>query len=287
MSEWRTIGQAFHALLKRAREGGELAPAWADFARAAEATRGRPPMHLAILFDCIAELERGAGGRPLVILEHGCGAGLIAMYLLALGHRGVWGVDVGGDMTGQNRVLREVLGIHEARFSIYDGRRLSLGDGTADLVFSQQVLEHVTDDVIDAYYAEEARILRPGGLAYHQLPHRWGPYDSHSRTWFLHWFPRSVRMAGYRALKRNPDYLARIIHLRAPGAHFRRARAFIGPVRDLTVERLTRLPDMTSYEGSARLRRMIHAAVRAPVLGPLAGFALKRLAMLDTVAVRR
>jgi len=287
LSDWRTIGQAFHALLKRAREGGELAPAWADFARAAEATRGRPPMHLLILLDCIAELERGAGGRALVILEHGCGAGLIAMYLLALGHRGVWGVDVGGDMAAQNRILREIHGIHEARFSIYDGRHLPLGDGAADLVFSQQVLEHVTDDVIDAYYAEEARILRPGGLAYHQLPHRWGPYDSHSRTWFLHWFPKPVRMAGYRALKRNPDYLARIMHLRAPGAHFRRARAFIGPVRDLTVERLTRLPDMASYEGSARLRRMIHTAVRVPLLGALAGFALKRLAMLDTVAVRR
>ena len=154
-------------------------------------------------------------------------------------------------------------------------------------MFSQQVLEHVTDEVIDAYYAEEARILRPGGLAYHQLPHRWGPYDSHSRTWFLHWLPKPVRLAGYRALRRNPDYLARIMHLRAPAAHFRRARAFIGPVRDLTVDRLTRLPDMASYEGSVRLRRMIHTAVRVPLLGPLAGFALKRLAMLDTVAVRR
>jgi SAM-dependent methyltransferase len=209
------------------------------------------------------------------------------MYLLALGYRGAWGVDVGGDMAGQNRVLREAMGIAEPRFSIYDGRRLALGDGAADLVFSQQVLEHVTDDVIDAYYAEEARVLRPGGLAYHQLPHRWGPYDSHSRSWFLHWFPRPLRLAGYRLLKRNPDYLDRIMHLRAPGAHFRRARAFIGPVRDRTVERLTRLPDMASYEGSARLRRLIHGAVRLPVLGPLAAFALKRLAMLDTVAVRR
>jgi len=287
MSDSKAVNQAYHALLKASREGASLAEPWAAFVRACEATRARPPLHLTILFDCLAQLERGSKGRQLTILEHGCGAGQNTMYLLALGYRGAWGVDVGGDHSAQNRVIREVLGISEQRISLYDGRQLPLADGTVDLVFSQQVLEHVTDDLIDAYYADEARVLRPGGLAYHQFPHIFGPYDSHSRCWFLHWFPRPIRRAGYRLLDRNPDYLDQIMFLRTPGAHFRRVREFIGPVRDLTAERLKTLPDMETYEGPAGLRLLVHNAAKIPVLGALAAFVFKNLALLDTVAVRR
>ena len=288
MSDWSRIGKAYHALVRACGEGGPLDAPWAEFVAEAMRARDHPPMHLVILFECLAALERASGGRELVIVEHGCGAGQITVFLLALGYRGVHGVDIGGEnLPRMNRVFRECRGIGEARLGLYDGRTLPLADGAADLVFSQQVLEHVTDDVLDDYYADEARVLRPGGLAYHQLPHRWAPYDSHSRTWLLHWLPRPLQLACYRLFGRNADYLDRILHLRAPGAHLRRTRRFIGPVVDKTIERLTRLPDMARYEGSARLRLAIYRLVRLPVVGRVAAFALKRLTMLDTVATRR
>jgi ubiquinone/menaquinone biosynthesis C-methylase UbiE len=44
-----------------------------------------------------------------------------------------------------------------------DARRLPFADGSFDKAFSIDVLEHFPRDVIDAYLAETARVLRPGG----------------------------------------------------------------------------------------------------------------------------
>jgi ubiquinone/menaquinone biosynthesis C-methylase UbiE len=44
-----------------------------------------------------------------------------------------------------------------------DARRMPFADGTFDKAFSIDVLEHFPREVIDAYLAETARLLRPGG----------------------------------------------------------------------------------------------------------------------------
>src|SRR5262245_24587129 len=44
-----------------------------------------------------------------------------------------------------------------------------LPDGSADLVCSSNVLEHVSHDMLGPLHAESARILRPGGLAVHRF----------------------------------------------------------------------------------------------------------------------
>lgn len=44
-----------------------------------------------------------------------------------------------------------------------DSRRLPFAEGSFDKAFSIDVLEHFPRDVIDAYLAETARVLRPGG----------------------------------------------------------------------------------------------------------------------------
>lgn len=50
----------------------------------------------------------------------------------------------------------------------YDGHRLPFDDDSFDLVYSSHVMEHVAH--FDAFQAELARVLRPGGHALHVVP---------------------------------------------------------------------------------------------------------------------
>lgn len=61
---------------------------------------------------------------------------------------------------------------------VYDGYELSLPDGTADVVFSYQFLEHLHPDDVDAHFALAHRLLKPGGVYVFDTPHRYsGPHD--------------------------------------------------------------------------------------------------------------
>jgi SAM-dependent methyltransferase len=158
-------------------------------------------------------------------------------------------------------------------------------------VFSQQVLEHVMDDVIEAYYAEEGRVLKPGGLALHQVPHRLVPFDSHTGTWFVHYLPRVLRLRLYCWLGHDPDYVERLLCLRWPEFHRVRMIEHVGSYQDLTLRRLVEIRDFGNdgpvYDGSLALRRMIGAAIDMPVIGRLAGAILRRLVMIESLSVKR
>jgi ubiquinone/menaquinone biosynthesis C-methylase UbiE len=55
---------------------------------------------------------------------------------------------------------------------------MGFDDGSFDLVVSQTVLEHVHD--IGAAFREIARVLVPGGLAYHEVEPWFAPRGGHS-----------------------------------------------------------------------------------------------------------
>ena len=77
----------------------------------------------------------------------------------------------------------------------YDGKELPLKSNTFDIIFSDQVMEHCYH--IDDFYREAARVLKPDGVMQVNFPHRFVPFDSHSRTWFRHWFrPRDPASTG-------------------------------------------------------------------------------------------
>jgi 2-polyprenyl-6-hydroxyphenyl methylase / 3-demethylubiquinone-9 3-methyltransferase len=92
-----------------------------------------------------------AGGGLLVDL--GCGGGLMAPAVASLGYRHV-GVDLGA---AGLRVAR-THGVLPVRASVL---QVPLADGCADVVLACEVLEHVEDDI--GVLAECARLLRPGG----------------------------------------------------------------------------------------------------------------------------
>lgn len=112
------------------------------------------------------------------------------------------------------------------------------------------------------------------------------PYDSHTRTCFVHWLPKALRRPLYRLTGKDPDYVESMLHLRSPRRHRAQTAAHIGACEDRTVQRLAGLTDFEDYEGSVALRRLIGGLVRLPLLGRLAGWMLRNFVMLDTVSVK-
>ncbi len=89
-----------------------------------------------------------------VLVDMGCGAGLLAPHVAGKGYH-----HIGVDMTASALVLAQAHGVSAVRGDVV---RLPLRTGSADVVSAGEILEHVAD--LPAAIAEACRVLRPGGL---------------------------------------------------------------------------------------------------------------------------
>ncbi|MDP9798205.1 2-polyprenyl-6-hydroxyphenyl methylase/3-demethylubiquinone-9 3-methyltransferase [Catenuloplanes nepalensis] len=101
-----------------------------------------------------AELIPPASRDGAVLVDVGCGAGLLAPHVAGHGYRHV-GVDLSAAALAQARAR----GVTPVRA---DAARLPLPVAVADVVVAGELLEHVPD--LPATVAELCRVLRPGGL---------------------------------------------------------------------------------------------------------------------------
>lgn len=290
VSRWQEICVAFSALAEACRSGADIASEWEAFASLSRESERMPPTHLVVVLRRLKNLAPTAEARGRVtILDHGTGTGINILYLAALGYHDVWGANVVPKAQPQNRVFREILGKAEDRIFQYDGQTLPLADGTVDLVLSQQVVEHLPDAVIDSYYAEEGRILRNGGVALHQVPHRWMPYDGHTRTWFFTLLPDGMRLPIWKKFASNPDQIGNYLFLRDRKDHFQRAIKYIGDTHDDSLLRLKNTDAMADYHGPkaiALVRRAVGSILRIPGLGQIALGLFRPFSMMETVSTK-
>ncbi len=170
---------ALRALIAKAAERGNPSFVW----RAGQERR------LAML-NAAAPL---AGKR---VLEFGCGIGAYVREIRRYTPH-VFGFDIEIERLQTGRSAG-VAGLLAAA-----AERLPFADNAFDVVFSNEVLEHVEDD--RAACCEIARVLRPGGRAVIFAPNRLYPFETHGIYWrgqyhfgnkpLVNWLPDAIRNA--------------------------------------------------------------------------------------------
>ncbi len=132
------------------------------------------------------------------VVDFGCGNGAQSLLLADRCDR-VTGVDVNAGFLGAfgEEIAARGLGQRVACLQLADGR-IPLGDGSADVVTSFTVLEHVPDE--HAALAEMRRVLKPGGRLIVSVPNRWWVFETHgcdlpllpwNRVPLVSWWPRA------------------------------------------------------------------------------------------------
>ncbi|MGX6603632.1 methyltransferase domain-containing protein [Micromonosporaceae bacterium Da 78-11] len=89
-----------------------------------------------------------------VLLDAGCGGGLLAPHVTGKGYR-----HVGVDLRRAGLEQSAAHGIHPVNADV---TALPLATGSVDVVAAGEILEHVTD--LSGTVAELSRVLKPGGL---------------------------------------------------------------------------------------------------------------------------
>lgn len=131
----------------------------------------------------IEALERAGDGRPLTVLDAGCGSGLLSEELAR--RHPEWTI-LGADLDqerlheGEQRIRSH--GLPNLRFERLDLTE-DLGSARFDAVLAIECLEEIGDD--DAALARMSEALRPGGLLLVHVPERcWRPVlRGSSSTW--------------------------------------------------------------------------------------------------------
>lgn len=106
------------------------------------------------LAEARARLVPPASRPRAVLVDVGCGAGLLAPHVRGKGYR-----HLGVDLVSSALELAAAHGVTALRA---DATALPLASGCADVVAAGELLEHVTD--LSGTVAEVCRVLRPGGL---------------------------------------------------------------------------------------------------------------------------
>ncbi len=121
------------------------------------------------------EMIKQAAGPRLAgrVLENGCGVGLYAEQLAALGGR-VAGLEFDFERAAQ-AAQRGVRVLNAA------GELLPFLASTFDLILSHEVLEHVRDDRLSM--REMIRVLKSGGRVVVFCPNRGYPFETHGIYW--------------------------------------------------------------------------------------------------------
>jgi SAM-dependent methyltransferase len=110
-----------------------------------------------------------------VVLDLGAGAGIVAQMNFRGLAKKVCGVDL------DPRVVENPM-LDEGRVS--DAGGIPYGDGLFDVVFSDNVFEHLDNPLM--VYKEVARVLKPGGVLLFKTPNKW------------HYMPTIARVTPHR-----------------------------------------------------------------------------------------
>jgi len=121
------------------------------------------------------------------ILDVGCGLGLYVRAFRAYSND-VHGVDVDPERVAQASTMLPNIRVGAAE-------ALPFPDSHFDVVFANEVLEHVQDDC--AAVREAVRVLKPGGRLVIFVPNRGYPFETHGVYWRGHYHYGNIPLVNY------------------------------------------------------------------------------------------
>lgn len=143
--------------------------------------------------------QRERRGAPIRVLDFGCGLGEKVRLLRQAGIDCVGAEVFYGGTAWDDAALFELLDSGLIRRVGADGR-LPFEEDSFDLIISDEVIEHVED--LAGVAVELERVLRPGGVMYHQFPTREILREVHIGIPLAHRLPAgAVRFAYVFALR--------------------------------------------------------------------------------------
>ena len=299
---WKKLKHQYRLIINKVLDKKNYNKEWNDFKKLAFYIEKKPPLAVLEIHNALKILEKKKDRKDIFIFDHGCGSALKSLYLAALGYTNIHGVNVNFDIEYVNIIMKEKFKSSKKTFLTTDGKKVPFPDKYFDLIISAQVAEHLRDDEVVDYYSEEGRVLKNKGLAYHELPHKYIPYESHTRLWLVHLFPYFCKPFLYGVFisiqkKKNlflkgsyyaNYYSKNFLVLRSPNFHKKMLLKYIGDYQDLTVKRLQENIDFSSYDHDSpiRLRKLMQKLFNIPILGKIFISIFKNFFILQTLARR-
>jgi len=224
-----------------------------------------------------------------VILDHGCGSCSTILYLLCLGFKNIWGIDVGCDEKKINFFLKTICHLEEKRIFNYDGKILPFENSKFDLIVSQQVLEHIKYEDKEITIKEQSRVMKTGAHAYYQIPHLFVPYEAHTKTWFIHWLPRKIALLFYKAIDKNFEFFKNHLFLSSPFRYKRLIKKEIGIIEDLSLERVSMFNnEFKEFKGLSLFVRLSVARICGlPFIGKIIVKIVSNFIMIEIFAIKK
>ena len=216
MNKWLLFQNSINDLVESNQSKKAIKEKWASIK---DNFKDYKPSHL---LSVINLLEQSREGLKSKILDHGCGAGHSLFFLASKGYTNIWGIDINQSKSfiirkkACNRIFKVILNTKSNRIANYNGKKINFKNNTFDYIFSQQVIEHVHNTFLDRYISEESRILKNNGLVLHQIPHRLGPFEGHTKKWFIHWLPRKLHYYFLKDNNQNLNLVKTALFLRWP-----------------------------------------------------------------------
>ncbi|MDA9708599.1 class I SAM-dependent methyltransferase [Alphaproteobacteria bacterium] len=299
---WKKLKFQYRLITDKVLKKKDYKTEWEAFKKLALDIEKNPPPAVLEIHNTLQILEENKKRKDIFIFDHGCGSALKVIYLAVLGYENIHGVNVNFDIDYVNIIMKDKFKSTKQRFFSTDGKKVPFPDKHFDLIISAQVAEHLRDDEVMEYYSEEGRVLKEEGFAYHELPHKYIPYESHTRLWLIHLFPYFCKPLLYgifisiqkrKNLLLKGSYYAnyyskKFLILRTPNFHKKMLLKYIGNYQDLTAKRLKKNTDFYSYDHDSpiRIRKIIQKLFHIPILGKILILVLKNFFILQTLSQR-
>jgi len=251
------------------------------------------PLHLGQFFKVLktCNLDKDKNN----ILDHGCGGARSLLFLAFKGYKNLWGVDISFKNDFELEKINKLLNVSSGRkidaaprILQYDGSNLPFMKNYFNFIFSQQVIEHIPDKNYINYIKDEYRTLSENGIIYHQIPHRLIPFEAHTKSWFIHLFPKNVASKLYKIFAVDIKNTKKMLFLRWPNTIKQDFTMIFGSVNIITHNRLKNYVNSGEFSKTTGLiRKFISLIVKTPLLGPCIAKFFSPFVMIELVAKKK